>query len=285
MMATIGSLYFSGQAVRQSTEQARQAQVAQTSERFSRSVEQLGSDSMAVRVGSVYSFARLMRDSPDDQEAIVRILSGLVRVQTAQVSHPARPKRQAAPADVRAALGVLADQPEPRPVGVFGILPTMLLDGVDFSGFELAYMPLRDAQLQGANLSGANLQRAALSSVTFTGADLSGADLREAGLSGASLRGASLKGADLSGASLRDVYAKEANLTGANLSGAILIDGDLTGANFTGAVMTRAHLTGADLTGADLTRAVDIAHAVCSPQTIWPQSIPPAQRPLCTATG
>jgi hypothetical protein len=88
LLASLGGLWFSGQSsrqatdqARQATEQSRQAQGAQASERFSRSVEQLGSAIITVRIGAVYSFARLMRDSNDDQQAIGEILSSFVRLQ------------------------------------------------------------------------------------------------------------------------------------------------------------------------------------------------------------
>jgi len=90
LLAALGGLYFSAEAARQATAQSRRSETAQTSERFSRSVEQLGSQAVAVRTGAVYTFATLMRDSPNDQQAIVEILSSFIRVQAAQA--PPAPK-------------------------------------------------------------------------------------------------------------------------------------------------------------------------------------------------
>src|SRR5829696_2700084 len=71
------------------------------------SVERLGADTIAVRIGAVYSFARLMRDSPGDRRAITEILSGFVRVQAAEALHPQDRRPASPPADVLAALKVL----------------------------------------------------------------------------------------------------------------------------------------------------------------------------------
>jgi Pentapeptide repeats (8 copies) len=166
-----GGLYFSADASRQATQQASQAQEAQTSERFSRSVEQLGSDSIAVRIGAVYLFARLMRDSEADQQAITEILSTFVRVQASQVPLPDESgKTRAFPVDSKAALQVLTEfQDRTSPES-----PAMLSQ-VDLSKFNLRGVALSGANLSGADLSGADL----------SGADLAGADLTLANLSGA----------------------------------------------------------------------------------------------------
>ncbi|MFK4086258.1 hypothetical protein ACI2LF_19270 [Kribbella sp. NPDC020789] len=60
----------------------------------------------------MYTFATLMRDSPNDQQAIVEILSSFIRVQAAQA--PLAPKNsqlREPPPDLSAALRVLAEQP------------------------------------------------------------------------------------------------------------------------------------------------------------------------------
>ncbi|WP_405065017.1 pentapeptide repeat-containing protein [Kribbella sp. NBC_01510] len=292
LIATLGSLYFSGQAVRQSTEQARQAQVQLTSERISRSVEQLGSDSVAVRLGGVYSFARLLRDAPGDHEAVVEILSALVRVQAGETSHPQKQARKPVPADILAALQVLSNQPLPRPETELGPLPTMLLDGVDFSGFNLG-----DVELHEATLIHANLASADLTSANLAGAHLNDADMTHAILQAANLRGASLLGADLSGATLGDSHLDGADLDGADLAGA-----DLTFAYLHGATLFAAHLAGADLAGADLNGAdltgADLRNvnlrdtslvgaigldSACSNQTtLWPDTISLPARPRCS---
>jgi hypothetical protein len=265
LIATIGALYYNGQASRQATEQARQAQIAQTSDRFSRSVEQLGSDSIAVRIGAAYSFGRLMRDSNDDQQAISEILSSFIRLQAAQAA-PVRKgqKTRPAPADVLAALNVLDDQPRPRthtsPDGTVVTWASMHLNGVTLTGFDLQHATMREADLSHADLRGAGLTFAHLRGADLIEADLRGAHLKGAGLTFAHLRGADLRGADL---------------TDADLRGADLIEADLRGADLGGAHMRRADLTDADLTDADLTGVYNLDSVVCSASTQWPEDLTP----------
>lgn len=291
-LASLGGLYFSAQT-------ARQAAQAQASERFSRSVEQLGSESIAVRVGAVYAFGHLMRDSREDQQAIVEILSSFIHLQAEQQPPPPKKETRPAPVDILAALRVLDEQPRPLALTSGGTGPTversMFLDGVDLSGLELAGISMRSADMSGmkltganlrvtnlsdslmysADLSGADLSSADLAGVQFVGADLTGAKLVDADLRNTALTGADLTGADLSKADLRDGAADglgwdepvvDANLTGANLAGTTLYytkltDVDLTGADLTNVSFGPAVLNGVDLTGADLTGVTGLENA------------------------
>ena len=263
LVASIGALYFNGQSSRQATEQARLTQIDQASERFSRSVEQLGAESITLRIGAVYSFARLMRDSDDDDQAIVEILSSFIRLQAGQTPLP-RPSPATTPADIDAALGVVA-----------GHSPA--LPRIDMSGFDLSGVDLSGADLFGADLSRADLSRATLVGADLTGGHLSGANLSFVDLTGAKLQAADVTDAILLGANLSDTNLfvvrnlASAALIDASLAGARGLDGerfsgvnwrriDLTGTNLegsslAGSSLNRATLRGANLTGADLAAA------------------------------
>ncbi len=241
---------FSALTSRQATEQARQAQIGQTSERFSRSVEQIGSDSIAVRIGGVYSFDSLMRDSEVDQQAIVEILSAFVRLRSGEIlPQGQREDTHPAPVDLKSALKVL------DAFGVSGARdnsPSMLLAQVDLSGIDLHRIAMHRADLLAANLFGAVLSSANLSGANLGGAKLGSTDLQHADLSGAELFASDLTNADLSGANLSDTDLGLADLSGANL----------TDANMSGASLTSTNLT-------DVT---------CSSWTKWPADfLPPPQ--------
>lgn len=246
LLATIGALYYNAQSSRQATEQANQAQVAQASERFSRSVEQLGSSSVTVRIGAVYSFGRLMRDSNGDQRAIIEILSSFIRLRAAQTPGKRNPGAPT-PTDIDAALVVLAHQPKPK---VPGLLQDVNFSGLHLAGADLSGANLKSADLAGANLAGADLPGADLTDATLTGVDLTGVDLTDANLTGDDLTSA-----NLTDATLTSVYLTRARLVRANLARA-----DLTSANLDSADLTRANLNEANLTDAILTSAI-LTHA------------------------
>jgi hypothetical protein len=200
-------------------------------ERYTKAIEQLGSDKLDVRLGGIYALERIAVDSERDQPAVVEVLSAFVREHS-------DPEGKRPPTDVHAALTVLGRLPE--------------LTGVSRGDLTGAHLPE-------VNLYHANLQNASLRGATLYGADLRGANLRNGSLREAELRGAKLFGANLSKAHLFRSGLREADLQNANLRGATLYGADLRGAN----------LYGADLRGADLLEA-NLQGAWVDGGTTWP---------------
>lgn len=209
------------------------AERGQVTDRFTKANEQLGQEDekgmsrLSIRLGAIHALARLMRDSPPDEPAIIELLSAFVR------THAAHPKGRSgavvrqepglgprSPADVRAAVVALAERPgRHRIVDLEGAYLSMFdapLDGVRLLRTDLHDANLRDAKLRNTNLSEANLADANLRD-----ADLSAANLHEVDLSRASLRDANLSGTDLTEA----VFAGT-DLRGADLSGASGLGGE-----------------------------------------------------------
>jgi hypothetical protein len=81
----------------------------QITERFTRAIEQLGSNQLEVRLGAIYALERIARDSEQDHWSIMEILTAYVRehirISTEQPSKEATPRKPAA--DIQAILTVL----------------------------------------------------------------------------------------------------------------------------------------------------------------------------------
>ena len=231
------------EAANKNAEAANQKQIT---ERFSKAIEQLGSDKPEVILGGIYTLERIARDSEPDQWTIMEVLTAFVR-QNAPII---KENESQSPEDqekflklrisIRACLTVIVERKHPD-------LENKRLDltKVNISGFNLKKANLKGANLTGANLTEANLTEANLTEANLFRANLTGAYLEEADLTEANLTGANLTGANLFRANLTEANLILANLTGADLKGA-----DLTGAYLTGANLTGANLTGANLTGA-----------------------------------
>jgi hypothetical protein len=157
-------LWLTNRANRETAEAARQQQrlavQSEVSDRFTRSIDQLGSTQLDVRVGGVFGLERLIKDSPDDQATVVEVLSAFLRTNapatkdTPKKSFPTPPKPRS---DVQAALTVLGRQPA-------GHYTAPNLSQVD---------------LTGADLSGSDFHQA-----VFTKAYLGYVDMRNSNLSG-----------------------------------------------------------------------------------------------------
>ena len=250
-LGALGALVFTGQNYLLS----RQGQVT---DRYSRAIEQLGSDKLDVRIGGIYALERVARDSPKrDHPTVMEVLGAFIREHSREPlsgavvakrrhyppSPQTRPVGQLRP-DVQAAISVIGRRNAKADVRILDLASTSLqrafLTDADLAGADLSYADLADANLGGANLAHAYL---------------TGADLARAFLGSADLAGAYLPGADLTGAYLTCADLTDANLTDANLTGADLTRAQLAGANLTGAQLAGANLTGAQLARADLTRA------------------------------
>lgn len=195
-------------SIQMSRDQNQLDRQGQITDRLTRAVDQLGHQSLDVRLGGVYALERIANDSPEDRGPVAEVLSAFVR---GHASWPptrdgqppadaaldaARPLREWAP-DVQAVLTVLGRCERPR-------------GGrrrLDLTNTDLRQALLGDANLQYADLTGARLQ---------------GADLYRAQLQGAKLVGARLQKAYLVDAQLHDAILKDPRVPGVELEDAQL---------------------------------------------------------------
>jgi uncharacterized protein YjbI with pentapeptide repeats len=256
----------------------------QVTDRYTKAIEQLGSDKPDVRIGGIYALERIALDSARDHPTVMEVLAAFIREHSREQWPLPEPGGAAAPerrtrSDVQTALTVIGRRnathdrlrPDLKGVELFHAdLRGADLSGVDLRGAQLDHAFLHRAHLDGADLSGASLKGTHLLLAHLTGADLSNAELGGAVFSGADLRGANFRSAQLSGAQFGDAYLvtggsiRRQGPTGqARLDGAEFWDADLTSASFGGVDLrgaklaqvnlTRAWLMDANLTDVDLT--------------------------------
>lgn len=213
-------------------------------DRYSKAIEQLGSETLDVRLGGIYALEQLATDSDQasDQATIVEVLSAFVRVHSdpvyrlrqhqfalnIQVQLSNSPGEQAKdeqaqarehvaeyalPEDVQAAVTVLGRLPVRAEVEhVRADLSKAWLRGADLHGADLS-----GANLDHVNLSKANLDGACLVSARLTNTNMIGASLREANLERANADCSDLTSADMSGAILKDTSLQICVLAGTDL--------------------------------------------------------------------
>jgi uncharacterized protein YjbI with pentapeptide repeats len=291
-VAVISGLLFAWQQLGNTAETLRVSQEGQITERFTRAVDQLGSDDVTIRLGGIYALDRIAADSPQDYVPAMQVLASYVRgssPRTTAISTPGAVGSTSPdlPIDVQAVLTILGGRTEPWPA------PRCL----DLSGADLAFANLANANLVGiclertdlanANLVGANLRGVTISGAILTHANLTGADLslalldsavlRMASMAGANLTEANLLNADAGGAILPDADLRGANLTGANLSNATLFQANVSEALLLDANLTGALLSGADLSGANLTNALLIGAYLADARGLTAEQIDTAQ--------
>jgi hypothetical protein len=176
--------YFTYRQLQTARDQLQIAQEGQITERFSRAIEQLGSDKEDVQLGGIYTLERIANDSPKDRRTTQAVLGAYVRnharwlVGSPEVPQHPPPTvdmqlpwlQQRAPA-VNTAVVVLGRRPESQDE------LQLILSRVDLRG---AYLP--GARLSNTLLRHSNLARAQLPQAQLEGADLEDADLGQAKL-------------------------------------------------------------------------------------------------------
>src|SRR5829696_6860989 len=223
---------------RRHSEDLRQAEQGQITERFTRAIDQLGSEKLEIRLGGIYALERIARDSPErDYVTVMEVLTAYIRENApwAKPPWPQTTQNSPLPADIREILRVLARREESQVPKEYRV--PLDLQKTNLSGVEVRRVNLKRANLSVANLSAADL----------LGTDLEGADLWDADLQDANLERANLKRAVFGSGSCPPGELGEANLEGADLSEANLEDAFLEHVNLTGASLYKANLKGADL--------------------------------------
>ena len=266
----LGTMYFTWRRVNAAERTIEVAQDGQITERFTRAIDQLGSEKVPIRLGGIYALERIARDSAEDHWPVMQVMMDCVPRRPSLDKQPVGdPSERSVPADVQAILAVLGrlntKHAEPgrrlnlRKADLRGAdlrdvnfreailieadLCEILLDRADLQGANLALAEFRCTILQNANLRGARLAPA-----DFRGADLTSADLRKAKLDGANFQWGPLRLTTTEGIQgaipenpSRRTQLKEANLRGAKLRNAYFQGADLTNADFEGADLTGSH--------------------------------------------
>jgi uncharacterized protein YjbI with pentapeptide repeats len=252
LLAT-GALLFTARNFTLSRRTFELTEQGQVTDRYTKAIEQLGSDKLDVRIGGIYALERVARDSAKDHPTVMEVLTAFIREHSREPWPPPDSEGQLGPRstrpDVQATITVVGRR------GAEHDIQPMDLGGANLRGATLTHANLRGADLTHADLGGAYLDGAYLGGATLGGATLTSATLTGADLADADLAGADLAGANLAGANLADADLTSANLADATLGGATLTSADLTSADLTRADLTSADLTGAHLGGGVLTDA------------------------------
>lgn len=274
-VAVLTGLIFAWQQLGQTSDNLRVSQEGQITDRFSRAVDQLGSDDLTIRLGGIYSLERIARDSPRDYGPVMEVLTAFVRQESPVAAGAAATPVTAVPRmapDVRAVLKVIGRRtPAQVAVELEEGADCLDLTGVSAVGANLINANLRNTCWDRSDLRGAQMMGANLVDTTFSGSDLSqqanlqdatasGSIFNDANLASSNLTNTDLEGANLQSADLTQTILDKTKFANANLLRADFSRASIIGASFSGANLANASFDGASLFGADLTGAQHLSH-------------------------
>ena len=233
----------------------------QVTERFTRAIEQLGSNETAIRLGGIYALERIGRDSPKDHWTVVEVLSAFIRENATEFANrPSRfsesesgdwPASEASvQTDIQAALTALCRR-EKRGEESAIDLRGCWLRGYKFERrSDLSNCLLSDSELQGCTIINCNLSNADLCRSSLKGSNLS-----DSTLNGAKLKQSDMSYCDLGGAQFANAWLPESALQMVEATQAVFVDAVLNRSDLTQGVFSEADFSRARLIKADLTAA------------------------------
>jgi hypothetical protein len=151
----------------------RDAAARRVTDLFTKSVEQLGSDKAAVRLGGMYALERLAQDNPEQRATVVNVFCAYLRMPFKPPGTP--PEPEDGDTDYKAALVEHGEQVQEREVRVAAqrILRDHLRKGSEEDP-PVTYWPDTDLDLTGANLIDFDLSRCTVRSAIFASATFTG---------------------------------------------------------------------------------------------------------------
>lgn len=275
-IAVLAGLFLTLRRLDHAERQLALAQQSHFTERYSRAIEQLGDESMHIRLGGIYALERVSVDSSADYVSVMDVLTAFVRQSVKWNETAAIPlSRTELPQDVQAVMRVLAR----RPPLMTGTEPPWLdLRQTDLRTLDLDRANLRRVLFVGSHLERAKLWFATLSGSVFFNAHLEDAEFEQSKLVDCVMSHSTCDRARFSHCDLQHTEFSDASLVACDFSGARLVDTiftktNLQGANFYGAAFERTVLCGADLTDAKHLNQRQLANAIMDDKTRLPAGL------------
>ena len=103
-IVVMGTLYVAWRRAKAAEDTVKVAQEGQVTERFTRAIEQISGDSLAIRLGGIYALERIAKDSHRDHWQVMEVLTAYVQETTLNYAHKLPPTRLI---DIQAILIVL----------------------------------------------------------------------------------------------------------------------------------------------------------------------------------
>jgi len=171
------------------------SQDSQITDRFTRAIEQFGSERPEIRLGGLYALERVARDSERDHDPVMEVLTSYIRSQCARPIGTTPTNTRSTSDDVQPVLSVIGRRDWRHEIDGHCLdfsyvdLCGLKLDGGHFEDVRFDNANLEGCTMLGTGLDGASFINANLRHVSFAGAELIGTDFKDALLDAADLRG------------------------------------------------------------------------------------------------
>jgi uncharacterized protein YjbI with pentapeptide repeats len=242
----------------------------QITERFSKAVEQLGSEKSPTVIGAVYSLERISKDSEKDYQKAMEILIAFIKNNNSMDGHQNQlVKVHQSIQEIITIIGRRISNPnrnndEKLNLSYVDLTKISILNldlsKIDFQGSCFTHGNINGAKFIDSNLSDSNFSY--VNNEKFSGTrkrnEFAKADLRGANLYKAVLIKSDFRNSRMGGANLTEAMLSSSDMRGVNLVSANLDKADLTGTNLCEANLSGATLSNTIISGANLSTATGL---------------------------
>lgn len=192
-------------------DQIRVTEQGQVTERFTRAIDQLGSDTLQIRLGGIYSLERIAKDSADDHWTVMEILCSFIRRESGKAEYSDEKAS-------RPSIGLSSLDLHPPPQDVLSALQVVLRrdrkndsdnDLLDLSDSKLRSLSISNSDLSSIDLNNSDLRFSNLDACIFHDCNLWSTDLSGSQLVDSSFRGSCLLATRFHEANLRKACLEE----------------------------------------------------------------------------
>jgi len=239
-LLVLGGLFFTWGQLSATRESISISQQVFLTDRYSKAIDQLGSNNPQIRLGGIFSLEKLASGSKEYISVVNKVLATYIRQKSKDTSTYAFE-------EIQAAVGIISFRETNR---------DYLID--DDHGVNISNSLLKATNFDNARLAHAKMVNSIFTESTFTNADLSNVSGMEADFSKTNLTNSNLSQSNFYGGSfeqsiMKGSVIKNSNFQLVNLSEANLINCDLNGSD-----LSDANLYGTILYGTDLSKAKGI---------------------------
>ncbi|HWD88784.1 MAG TPA: pentapeptide repeat-containing protein [Mucilaginibacter sp.] len=227
-------LYFTWNQLSATRESISISQQTLLTDRYSKAIDQLGSNNPQIRLGGIYALEKLAASAKDYVSVVDNVLATYIRQKSKDTSSYTFEELQAA-------VGIISFKETNR---------NYLID--EAHGVNISYSVLRSIDFNNARLPYAKLIGSDFSQSTFLNAEISNASGLEADFSKTNLTNADLSESNFYGGSFEQSVMKGAIVRNANLQLANFNEANLSNCDFRGSDLSDAYLNGTILYGTDL---------------------------------
>jgi len=250
--------------------QTELAEDGQVTERFTRSIEHLGTDQVGIRLGGLFALEALAHDAPERMAATVyEILVASLREWTRPQpgDDPKAPiaKQRRIGTDVETVLLILRRQrhffdthveslPQGKDVGSGPHLIGTDLTRAWLVGADLRNATITEADFSHATITGTDFADATITSTSFTRATIAGTDFTDATINSTSFGRATIANTEYNGAMINSTGFGRATISRTYFEGAEIADTRFVRAKITASAFFDASLADVRFVGATMTK-------------------------------